>query len=124
LPEDLFARGSRARPDERGQPSADALDGVEVMDIDARRRRQSEMPANIQGALVTKVDQDSNAAEAGLRPGDVIVEINRKPVRGADDAVAFSEKAKDGQILLRVWRNDGGGRGGMTYLTVDNSKQK
>ena len=94
------------------------------MDIDARKRRQSDIPGNIQGALVANLDQDSNAAEAGLRPGDVIVEINRKPVRGADDAVALSEKAKDDQILLRVWRNDGSGEGGMTYLTVDNSKQK
>jgi len=124
LPEDSFARGGRARPDQPGESRTDALDGVQVMDIDARRRRQSDIPTNIQGALVANLDQESNAAEAGLRPGDVIVEINRKPVRGADDAVALSEKAKEDQILLRVWRNDGSGEGGMTYLTVDNSKPK
>jgi serine protease Do len=65
------------------------------------------------------VDEDSNAAEAGLQPGDVVVEINRQPVRNADDAVAMSEKAKGDRIRLRVWRG-----GAMLYLSVDNTKRK
>jgi serine protease Do len=69
------------------------------------------------------VDQDSNAAEAGLRAGDVITEIERKPVRTADEAVAASEKVKGDRILLRVWRG-GEGRGGMLFLSVDNTKRK
>ena len=75
--------------------------------------------------MITSVEPDSNAADAGLRPGDVIVEINRQAVRNADDAVALSEKAKTEQLLLRVWRSSGGGgRGGMFYLPVDNTKRK
>ena len=69
------------------------------------------------------MDQDSNAAEAGLRAGDVIIAINRQPVRNADEAVALSEKAKGDRILLRIWRS-GEGRGGMLFLTVDNMKRK
>ena len=96
---------------------------MEVTDLDAQARREADIPDNIRGALVTSVDQDSNAAEAGLRAGDVIVEINRQPVRSADEAVALSEKAKADRILLRVWRG-GEGRGGMLFLSVDNTKRK
>jgi serine protease Do len=71
------------------------------------------------------VAEDSNAAEAGLRPGDVILEINRKPVQSADDAVELSNSATGKTILLRVWsRAMGGGIGGSRYLTVDNTKRK
>jgi S1-C subfamily serine protease len=69
------------------------------------------------------VDQDSNAAEAGLRAGDVISEIERQRVGSADEAVAASEKAKGDRILLRIWRG-GEGRGGMLFLSVDNAKRK
>jgi S1-C subfamily serine protease len=58
-----------------------------------------------------------------LRAGDVITEIERKPVRTADEAVAASEKVKGDRILLRVWRG-GEGRGGMLFLSVDNTKRK
>ena len=67
--------------------------------------------------------EDSNAAEAGLRAGDVIIEINRQPVHSADDAVALSEQGKGDRILLRVWRGGEGG-GGMLFLSVDNTKRK
>ncbi|HEY7841407.1 MAG TPA: DegQ family serine endoprotease [Gammaproteobacteria bacterium] len=40
---------------------------------------------NKQGAVVTGVMEDSPAADAGLRTGDVIIEINGKPVRNAGD---------------------------------------
>ena len=62
-------------------------------------------------------------ADAGLRAGDVIVEINRQPVHSADEAVTLSEKAKSDRIRLRVWRG-GEGHGGMLFLSVDNTKKK
>ena len=89
----------------------------------AQARREAGTPNDVRGALVTSVDQDSNAGEAGLRAGDVIVEINRQAVRSADDAVTLSEKAKTDRIRLRVWRG-GEGHGGMLFLSVDNTKKK
>jgi serine protease Do len=128
MPEEFMAEGGRSQPGERGHSEMDALDGVEVTDLsdlDARTRRQNDIPKNIEGALVTSVQPDSNSAEAGLKAGDIIVAINREPVHSANEAVTLSDKAKGDQILLRVWRaNAGGGGGGMLYLTVDNVKHK
>jgi C-terminal processing protease CtpA/Prc len=72
---------------------------------------------------MTYVNQDSNSAGAGLQRGDVIVEINRQPVRNAADAVRLGRQAKGGQILLRVWRRKGD-FAGTHYLSVDNTKKK
>jgi len=101
-----------------GEPNTngenETLDGVEVGDIDAKSRRQFNIPNHVRGALVTNVDPASNAAEAGLRPGDVLLEIERKPVTNADEAVEMSNNFKGNKILLRVWS-----RGSTKYLFVD-----
>jgi len=60
--------------------------------LDSRGRRQAEIPNTVKGALVTNVDPESNAAEAGLKAGDVILEINRQPVRSSDESGFLSEK--------------------------------
>jgi serine protease Do len=123
LSKEVLAGSGQGKPGERGQSKTDALDGVEVTDLDAQARREADIPGDVKGALVAKVDQDSNAADAGLRAGDVITEIERQRVHSADEAVAASEKAKGDRILLRVLRG-GEGRGGMLYLSVDNTKRK
>jgi len=117
LPENLTATGGA--PSEKAEPRVDALDGVEVTDLDSRSRRQFDVPASVRGALVTKVDAESEAYDAGLRPGDVILEIDRKPVRDAEAAVELSGKVEGKRVLLRVWNN-----GGTRFVVVDNSKRK
>jgi serine protease Do len=131
LPAELLASASgsaataRTTAKPRSQSKYDGLDGVVVEDLGARARRELGIPANIRGALVASVDQDSNAAEAGLRQYDVILEIDRHPVTNPDAAVELSEKAKGDQILLRVWSQSGeGGPGGTRFLPVDNTKHK
>jgi serine protease Do len=93
------------------------LNGVSVTDLDSRARQQFNIPGNVRGAVVNDVEPDSPAAEAGLRPGDVIVEINRQAVHNADEAVRLTEKPESKRTLLRVWR-DGGSR----FVVVDESK--
>jgi len=96
----------------------DTLDGVEVADLDAQWRREFDIPANVRGAVVTNVDEDAPAYRAELRAGDVVLEIDRKPVRNADDAVKLSKDLKS-SVLLRVWS-----KGGSRYLVVDNTKHR
>jgi serine protease Do len=123
LPKEMLVRDGQVSPGDRGLSKTDALDGVEVSDLDDKARREADVPEKVRGALVTKVEEDSNSAEAGLRAGDVITEINRQAVRSADEAVAASEQAKGDRIRLRVWRGGEGG-GGMLFLSVDNTKRK
>jgi len=93
------------------------LNGVGVADLNEQVRQQFELPEKVNGAVITEVKPDSAAAEAGLRPGDVIQEINRQPVKNAEDAVRLTDKGSDKVTLLRVWR-DGGSR----FVVVDESK--
>ena len=99
-----------------GNASADTLDGVTVGDLDESLRAQFKIPANVKGAVVTQVQPGSAAFEAGVREGDVIQEIGRKPVRSADEAVKLSENHKNKSVLLRVWSN-----GVSRYVVVDES---
>jgi serine protease Do len=121
LPTEM-AGGPPGRRTSPTAPKSDALDGVEVSDLDQRTRRQMEIPPNVQGALVTAVDPNSTAAEAGLKQGDVIVEINRQKVANAQEAIELSDKIKSNeQILLRVWSGGRGG-GGTRYIVVEPEK--
>jgi serine protease Do len=108
--------GGRGRG-ESGQ--RDALRGAEVADLDARARSQYTIPSGIRGAIITSVGPDSAAAEAGLRPGDVIVEVNRRQVTNANDALEFSSQNKGARLLLRVWR-----AGGSRYVVIDDAKPR
>jgi serine protease Do len=110
--------------DRNGSGSAtsktDALDGVTVADLDQAVRQQLQLSDNVQGVVVTDVDPDSNSADAGLQKGDVIVEINHHPVTNTDRAVELCKQARGNQILLKIWRREGG-FAGTSYLSVDNA---
>jgi serine protease Do len=124
LPQEALAGRGGNRPEEGNQQTGDALDGVEVADLDSATRRQLQVPRNLEGALVVNVDPDSTAAQAGLGQGDVIMEISHQRVRTADEAVALSQKVKGDRLLLRVWSRPDGGPGGTHYLVVVNSQHK
>jgi serine protease Do len=95
---------------------SDTLQGVAVTDLDSQAREQFHIPEQIKGAVVTQVDPNSAAAEAGLKPGDVIIEINRHEVASADDAVRLTQHQKDRTTLLHVWSENGS-----HYMVVDES---
>jgi serine protease Do len=95
------------------------LNGVGVADLDQQTRRNLNIPENIKGVVITEVQPDSPSAEAGLKQGDVIQEINRQPVRNADEAVRLTEHPKDKVTLLRIWSN-----GGSHFVVVDENKSE
>jgi serine protease Do len=61
----------------------------------------------VQGAVVFDLHEYSMAAQAGLRPGDVIQSINQQEIRNAGDVLQLIQSPKDKRILLRVWSNMG-----------------
>jgi serine protease Do len=58
------------------------------------------------GVLVVNVEPSSPAADKGLRRGDLILEVNRKPVRTvAEFAKALAAGKKQNSLLLLMKRN-------------------
>jgi serine protease Do len=102
----------------RGSVRKEALAGVGVADLDQSTRSELDIPAQVQGAVITEVAPDSAAFEAGLRTGDVITELNRQPVKNAQEAIARTEKPTSSQTLVKIWT-----KGASHYLTVDESAQ-
>ncbi|QYM78994.1 Do family serine endopeptidase [Horticoccus luteus] len=94
------------------------LNGVTVGELDAQARSQLNIPRNVEGALITNVDPDSASAMAGLQEGDVILSLDRKPVKNAEEAVKLSEEIKGPKVVVRLWR-DGNSR----YIVVDESEK-
>jgi len=123
LPGSIAQGGNEQNGGSSAGSSRDALDGVTVADLDQPARNQLGIPDYIQGVVVTDVDQDSNAADAGLGPNDVIVEINHHPVANANQAVDLCEQAKGPRILLKIWRRLGD-MGATHFLSVDNTKER
>ena len=110
--------GSEAIAQSDTNPSDDgeALKGVAVGDLDNQFRRKFRIPESVRGAAVVEVEPGSPAAEAGLKPGDVIFEINKQPVKSSEDAVRLTEKPMDKTTLLRVWSG-----GSSRFVVVDES---
>ena len=92
------------------------LNGVAVGDIDANARRELDLPDRLTGAVITGVDPGSASARAGLREGDVILEINRQPATSAKSAVDLSAGATSKKTLVKLWSH-----GSTIYVVVDES---
>jgi serine protease Do len=88
--------------------------GLAVDNLTPDLRSQLNIPSNVNGAAIQSVRPASPADEAGLAPGDVIVEVNRKPVENAEKFVNEVHSVPAGKdILLLVWS-----RGGTTYRVL------
>ena len=71
-----------------------------------------------QGLLVVQVDQNSAAAEEGIRQGDVIIQANQRDVNSTDDLEAIIKKDKKrGAIMLLIKRQ---GQNSFVALPLDN----
>jgi serine protease Do len=93
--------------------------GVSLGDMNDDARQQFQIPARVKGAVVGEVRPGSPAEDAGLQPGDVIQEVNRKPVASASEAVSQIHAAPEGRdVLLLVWSH-----GNASYRTVHPDAQ-
>jgi len=77
-----------------------AMEGVEVDNLTAQDARQLGLPSTTRGVVVTDVDPASQAAAAGLKKGDVIQQVNRKPVANADEFAAAVHQSGGESLLL------------------------
>jgi S1-C subfamily serine protease len=71
------------------------------------------LDADDQGLLVTRVDPSGNAANAGIRQGDLIQEVNRQPVKTVAEFNLAMQRSGARPALVLVKR-----RNGVIYLTL------
>jgi serine protease Do len=92
--------------------------GLAVDGLTPELREQLNVPAQVNGVAVQSVRPASPADDAGLAPGDVILEVNRHPVQNPNTFVSEVHAVPAGKdILLLVWS-----RGGATYRVVHPSE--
>ena len=59
-----------------------------------------------EGALITQVDEDGPAYEAGLRAGDVIVEVDGEEIEDVDDLMdVISDKEEGDKVKIKIVRD-------------------
>ncbi len=79
--------------------------GMVLRELTPELARRYRVPAGIEGLVVVSVRDGSRADWAGVAKGDVIIEVNRKPVRSLAEWKAVIESLpSDAQILLTVVR--------------------
>jgi len=115
MPAAAAEQAPEASPEESAQPEKTTVFGaVVVTDVTEDLRTALNLPKEIQGAVIVELDSASPAAQAGLREGDVIQEVNKQPVKDAKDLVVISKKLKPTEkILMRVYSQ---GRSGYVAL--------
>lgn len=87
-----------------GAERVEVLTGLNLITVDERISVERRLPVDY-GALIVDIS-DVAAYRSGLRPGDVIVGINRQPVETVEDAQAlFRSLSGGGRILASVVRN-------------------
>src|SRR5215510_8962627 len=88
-----------------GKPESDSSDGLSVETLTPQLARQLELPANVSGVVVTGVQDGSRADQAGLRRGDVIQQVNRRPVNNVAEFERAMKQNTGKSAVLLVNRN-------------------
>ncbi len=108
--------GTGSSPDSPEPQNQGGKLGLNLEPVTPQSAKQLGLDSGNEGVVVTEVDSSGAAAEAGIARGDVIIEINRKPVNSVADVRAALEGTSDKPILLLVSR-----RGQTSYVTVKPS---
>ena len=97
------SKEERASLDQKGTGSS--LDGVSVESLTPETARQMKLDPETKGVVVADIDPSSHAADAGLRAGDVIQQVNHQPVKNVRDFDhAMATAKKDDPTLLLINR--------------------
>lgn len=111
MPDQPMARDGWSEEDE---PASRSVSGIELQDLDRQIRDALSIPQNLEGVLVAAVERNSAAAEAGLRRGDVILQVNHRDVEDVRNAYEQLSKVDGDTVLLYVWS-----QGSKRYVAVD-----
>ena len=103
LPDNLMAMASESGPSKADKKAGELFKGVSVKSLTDELRQEYSIADDVEGVVVTAVDEKSTAAKAGLEEGDVISKINHKPIKTMAEA-RKELGTEGGPALLRVLR--------------------
>ena len=89
-----------------GEPDTDDDLGIAVEPLTPQLANRLEVPRDTDGVVVTDVDPDGRAADAGLREGDVIRQVDGKAVHSAAELRSALSGKADRPALMLVQRGD------------------
>jgi serine protease Do len=107
---------ANARGDNDGggdSPSDTGTLGMAVQPLTPDLAARLQLPSGTEGVVVTGVDPSGPASEAGVQEGDVVIEVNRQPVKTPADLAAAVQKNGQRPALMLVNR-----RGNNFYATI------
>jgi serine protease Do len=79
--------------------------GLEVQDLTPELAQRMGVQLT-EGVFVAEVAAESPAADAGIRNGDVIMEVNRQRVRNTEEYAEALRRSTDATLLLLIARGD------------------
>lgn len=104
-----FAQNARRANIVTVQRSGSSYLGIGAREVSADRAKELKLK-EVRGVEVAHVEDDSPAAKAGIKDGDVVLEYNGEKIEGVDQLIRLvRETPPDRQITLTVW-HDGGSR--------------
>src|SRR5579885_1924952 len=87
------------------QNSGSSYLGIAVRDIDPEHAKSLNVK-EVRGAEITRVEDNSPAAKAGVKQGDVVLDYNGTPVEGVEQFVRMVRETPPGHtVKLVIWRN-------------------
>src|SRR5690606_13335292 len=79
------------------------LIGVSVATLTPEIRQAFDIGEQVSGVVITEVQVDSAAADKGLQPGDIIIDVDQKPVSTPGDVEDRVQEARDnGQRVVTL----------------------
>lgn len=82
--------------------------GITITNLTENTRRQLQLQANQQGALIKDIQVGSPAHRAGLRPGDLILQINEQILTNAQTFIKYIRAMKKDDIIrMKILRRNG-----------------
>ena len=87
-----------------GREESEASWGMTVANISDEHIQRYRLPDDQKGIVVTEIEPGSPAEAAGIRPGDVVEEVNRQAVSSVSDFTTAVKKVEDAETLLLLAR--------------------